>query len=151
MLCLTFCICTLAVFDSDKSDKNADWSAVSYFPNRLCCLIFPPVLLSDVLCAWPTRWRWGKRSKRQAVCSVSLLPTIHLPALLVASANLQRLLESQTGQFKASAGGHGGQTWHKHGSHWDLVVNNRIILVLNQEQNQWTKIWSGVCWGSLGL
>lgn len=69
----------------------------------LIVLYFLPVLLSDVVCTWPTRWRWDKRSRRQAASSVSLLPTIHLPALLVVSAKLQRFLKNQTGQFQASA------------------------------------------------
>lgn len=45
-------------------------------------------LLSDAVCAWPTRWRWGRRSRRKAVCSVSSPLTTHLPALSVVSASL---------------------------------------------------------------
>lgn len=87
-------------------------------------------LLSDAVCAWPTRWRWGRRSRRKAVCSVSSPLTTHLPALSVVSPSLttpRDPVRTIQGHSRAMPVRYGTAQLTMRPS-----VSNQIILVSNQ-------------------
>lgn len=64
------------------------------------------------VCVCPTRWRWDKLSRRQAVCSVSSHHTTHLPALSAANTNLTSPPRLSQRYSRPTHGRGGGISWH---------------------------------------
>lgn len=67
---------------------------------------------------WPTRWRWGKLSRRQAVSSVSSHHTTHLPAQSVANTKPHFSPPTTQPGYSRPTRGSRLELQHSFGLHW---------------------------------